>query len=328
MNERLVILLSYEVIDFHCDALYKMQFDSGISFSQDSRLDVDLDKLIKGGVQIQTFAIYISERLGPARFHHVLDQLDIFNKKVAGAGVRPLCWGEDLDQLRQVNQPLGLLSIEGADGLEGNMQYLRIAFEQGVRFLGLTWNFANWAADGVMERRGAGFTNKGLELISECHRLGITLDISHLSVQGFWELVDMANKAQKPFIASHSNAYQICAHPRNLRDDQIQAIIEMDGRIGITFVPYFVKAGGSVQIHDLIRHIEHICSLGGSGQLMFGSDFDGIDSYITGLENPGCYPSLIGELLRYYPETLVKSWLFGNAESFLRTHLPKRKKTL
>ncbi|MNM76386.1 Membrane dipeptidase [compost metagenome] len=319
--------MKYEVIDFHCDALSKMQFNDHINFQKDSRLDVDLEKLKQGNISLQCFAIYISERLGSLRFSHVLDQIHIFREKVVRSGIRPLCWQEEMDQ-SFTGQPWGLLSLEGADGLEANLQYLRIGFEQGIRFLGITWNYANWAADGILEPRNGGFTKKGLELIQACHDLGIILDVSHLSVKGFWELATKAKQADKPFIASHSNAYRICPHPRNLHDEQIKAIINLEGRIGLTFFPNFVKTKGPVQLLDLLRHIEHICSLGGEQHLMFGSDFDGIDTYISGLENAARYPSLVSELLKHYPEALVRRWLFGNAESFLRIHLPKRKKTL
>lgn len=320
--------MQYEVIDFHCDALSKMQFNEHIHFLKDSRLDVDMEKLKQGNVNLQVFAIYISERLGSARFSHVLDQIRIFRDKLVRSGIKPLCWREDMEDPSFTSQLWGLLSLEGADGLEANLEYLRIGYEQGIRFLGITWNYANWAADGVLEPRNGGFTKKGLALVQACHDLGIILDVSHLSVKGFWELAVLAKQADKPFIASHSNAYRICPNPRNLRDEQIQAIISLGGRIGLTFFPDFVKTNGPVQISDLLRHIEHICSLGGEGHLMFGSDFDGIDKYITGLENASRYPNLISELLKYYPEALVKRWLFGNAESFLRIHLPKRKKTL
>ncbi|RUT29788.1 membrane dipeptidase [Paenibacillus zeisoli] len=319
--------MKYEVIDFHCDALSKMQLNGDIHFQKDSRLDVDLEKLKQGNISLQIFAIYISERLGSARFSHVLDQIHIFQEKVVSSGIRPLYWQEEMDQEFN-NHSWGLLSLEGADGLEANLQYLRIAFEQGIRFLGIAWNYANWAADGILEPRNGGFTKKGQELIRACHDLGIILDVSHLSVKGFWELATLATQAAKPFIASHSNAYRICPNPRNLHDEQIKAIISLGGRIGVTFFPNFVKSKGAVHLPDLLRHIEHICSLGGEHNLMFGSDFDGIDMYVSGLENAARYPNLVSELLKHYPEALVRRWLFGNAEAFLRIHLPKRKKTL
>ncbi|KAI7248407.1 hypothetical protein KC345_g11863 [Hortaea werneckii] len=212
-----------------------------------------------------------------------------------------------------------MLSLEGVDGLEGNLFYAQLCFELGVRFLGVTWNYANWAADGVLEPRNGGFTEQGRKLIEWCNGSGMLLDVSHLAPAGFWELVE---RSKRPFIASHSNSAAICGHPRNLSDEQIKALVTLDGRIGLTFVPWFVRDGGGANSDDVRRHIEHVCALGGSKQIMFGSDFDGIDAWVTGLEHPGKYAEFASLLLKYYPEDEVKGWLFDNALTFLKTHLP------
>lgn len=316
------------IIDFHCDALSKMLLDPKLDFARDQRLDVNLRRLEEGGVMLQCFAIFLSERLGPPKMEHVLAQLDIFQSAVKSLGVAQVSTAEDLEALEQSGGTGGLLSLEGADGLEGNLHYLRLCYERGVRFLGLTWNYANWAADGIMEPRGGGFTPQGVELVKACHELGIVLDVSHLSVQGFWELQTLAESAGKPFIASHSNAYSICPHARNLADDQIRAIVKLGGRIGITYVPWFVKEGRNVSSRDLLPHLERICSLGGAEHIMFGSDFDGIESHLSDLQHAGHYAKWQETLLKYYPEELVRGWLYGNAAAFLRAWLPSQKKAL
>ncbi len=313
------------IIDFHCDALSKLQLDPKLDFSKDRRLDVNLRRLKEGGVKLQTFAIFLSQRLGPPKMEHILEQIDVYQERVQPMGVLPVQSVEDLDALERGEAIGGLLSLEGADGLEGNLHYVRVCYEKGVRFLGLTWNYANWAADGVMEPRNGGFTPAGLELVNLCHELGIILDVSHLSVKGFWELQELAESAGKPFIASHSNAYQVCPHARNLRDDLIQAIIKLGGLIGVTTVPWFVKEGRSASSKDLLPHIERICSLGGSSNLMFGSDFDGIESHLTDFRHSGHYTVWQDTLLKYYPEELVRGWLYDNAAAFLRAWLPSHK---
>ncbi|WP_194230546.1 dipeptidase [Paenibacillus donghaensis] len=324
------------VIDFHCDVLSKMREDSRISFQNDPKLDVTYERLRQGEVSLQCFAIYLSEHWGIPRYEYILDQIDAFKSRVmtAGEGVRWLRWKEDAAELRQdienANQatmprrrPWGLLSVEGADGFEGNLYYVRMCHELGVRFLGITWNYANWAADGALESRNGGFTEKGKKLIDLCNEIGLLLDVSHLSEAGFWELTE---RTARPFIASHSNAKAICPHPRNLTDDQIRAIVAMNGRIGLTFVPWFVREGKgtTVRPEDLLPHIEHICSLGGEDHLMLGSDFDGIDSWIEHLEHPGRYPAFAELLCKHYAETSVRKWFAGNALSYLNTHLPEK----
>jgi len=327
--------VSFPVIDFHCDVLSKMREDHGLSFKDGAQLDVTYDRMLEGEVMLQCFAMYLPESWGIPRYEFILDQIDAFKTRVmrTGEGVRWLKWKEDAEELGQTigtaasgrsrHLPWGLLSVEGADGFEGNLYYVRMCYELGVRFLGITWNYANWAADGVLEQRNGGFTEKGKKLIELANETGLLLDVSHLSETGFWEL---AERTARPFIASHSNAKSVCAHPRNLNDDQIRAIIAMNGRIGLTFVPWFVRDGGegAVKPEELLRHIEHICALGGDDHLMLGSDFDGIDSWIEGLEHPGKYPAFAELLSRHFPEASVRKWFSGNALSFLTSHLPER----
>ncbi|BCG59602.1 dipeptidase [Paenibacillus sp. URB8-2] len=317
----------FPVVDFHCDALSKMVEEPSIHFKADHRLDVTGERLLEGGVGLQCFAIYLSQKWGKPRFEQVLRQIEKFRGSVANTGgLRPLRWREEATGLAGVlndGPGWGMLSLEGVDGLEGNLFYAELIFELGVRFLGLTWNYANWAADGVLEKRNGGFTEKGRELVEWCNGSGMLLDVSHLSEAGFWELADLS---KRPFIASHSNAKSICGHPRNLTDDQIRAVIGMDGRMGLTFVPWFVTDRKEVVPEDLLRHIEHVCTLGGEKHLMFGSDFDGIDSWIKGLEHPGHYPAFAELLLRHYSEESVKGWLHGNAVIYLASNLPSEPK--
>ncbi|AIQ53251.1 dipeptidase [Paenibacillus sp. FSL R7-0331] len=311
-----------KVADFHCDALSKLQAEPEIDFKNDSRMDVTAERLAAGNVGLQVFAIYLSEARGKPGLNRVLGQLELFRKRMISSGeMRWLRWKEEAVIPAAAELPLGMLSLEGVDALEGNLFYAELLFELGVRFLGVTWNVANWAADGVLESRNGGFTEKGRALIEWCNSSGMLLDVSHLAPAGFWEL---AERSTRPYIASHSNAAAVCRHPRNLSDEQIKALITMDGRIGLTFVPWFVRDGGGAKAEDVLKHIDHICALGGSRQLMFGSDFDGIDAWVEGLEHPGKYTAFAELLLKHYPENQVRGWLYGNAMSFLSSHLPSR----
>lgn len=318
--------MKFGIVDFHCDALSKLQLNPELHFGDDPGLDVTASKLKKGGVQLQCFAIYLSEQLGQARIGLILEQIALYRTKVESCGLPLITSRQQLAALAAAGETGAMLSIEGADGLEGHFGYLQCCYDLGVRFLGLTWNHANWAADGVMEPRGRGFTAKGKQLVEACHDLGIILDVSHLSQQGFWELTEMAESAGRPFIASHSNSHSICKHPRNLTDEQIRAIVRLGGRIGLTFVPPFVKTDSPVKMTDLLPHIEHMCACGAENNLMFGSDFDGIDEHIEGLENAAGYSAFKDMLLKYYAEPLVDKWLAQNALKFLQTHLPSTKK--
>lgn len=132
--------------------------------------------------------------------------------------------------------------------------------------------------------------------------------------KSFWDAISLAAYP----IASHSNAHSLCPHPRNLRDDQIKALIDKNGVIGITFVPEFVKGKGTPSIKDILSHIDHVCSLGGERHIGFGSDFDGIDKMIPGLEAHKDYANLIDALECHYSSKQVRRFLY---ENFI-THIP------
>ncbi|MFD0587506.1 dipeptidase [Paenibacillus sp. GCM10027627] len=311
------------VIDFHCDALYKMLNDGNLAFEngRPGVLDVTYERLRGSDALLQVFAVFISsDRPDHGTIHPILESVDLLYEKVlACPDMRLILTVSDLEECIQDGKTGALLSLEGIDGLRGSLSALRNLYRLGVRAAGFTWNHANWAADGVMEPRGGGLTALGKIFVRECNELGIVVDVSHLSERAFW---DMAALSSKPIIASHSNARSVCDHPRNLTDLQIRAIVEGKGRIGITYVPAFVHSSGNAAISNLIAHIEHICELGGERHLMLGSDFDGIDKHVQGLTHPGQVYALIEELLKRYSQEQTEAFVYGNALSFLRGQLP------
>ncbi len=162
-----------------------------------------------------------------------------------------------------------LLSLEGASPLMGRVEFLRLFFRLGIRCLTLTWNHRNELADGVgVGDAAGGITEAGKAIVSECERLGIAVDVSHLSERSFWSLMAIA---RKPVFASHSNFRAVCDHPRNLTDEQAVAVAQRGGVVCLTFVPTFV--GGDLT--KLVHHYEHGARLVGEDALGLGSDFDG-----------------------------------------------------
>lgn len=310
-----------KVVDFHCDVLCKLLLDEHLTF-QDSKpgsLDVTYERLKAAGTVLQTFAIYIPESLN-GRLEPILESVDRFYQQVLACKDMMLVRSaQDLELCLKTGKIGALLSLEGVDGLQGQISMLRILQQLGIRAAGLTWNHANWAADGAMEPRGGGLTAAGRRFVEECSKLDIMVDVSHLSERAFW---DVAELSQKPFLASHSNARAICDHPRNLHDRQIAEIINRNGMLGITFVPWFVSGAETVVIDDLLRHIEHICELGGEEHIMLGSDFDGIDRYISGLTHPGELSSFTDALLKRFTSRQTEQFMSGNAIRFLRSNLP------
>ena len=156
----------------------------------------------------------------------------------------------------------------------------------------------------------------GIELLREMDKLGIYADVSHLNEAGFWDIV---HHMTLPPVASHSNAYDLCSHPRNLKDDQIRAVIEKKGYIGINFYSDFLAKGRAAVLEDVLRHIDYIAQMGGIDVLGFGSDFDGIDEWPEGLAHPGEYENLISLLYAHgYSEENVAAIAGGNLWRLLK----------
>lgn len=307
-----------KIIDMHCDVLYKMLLDPTIQFMDGNALDVTYERLRSGGIGLQAFAIFLPEDR-PPRFEMVEEAAELLHHSILSyPWMKMVKTRHDLLALEGSDEIGALLTLEGADGLMGSLEYLERAYELGVRCLGLTWNYANWAADGVLEPRQAGLSVKGRELVQACNEIGMIIDISHLNVPGFWEVMELT---RGPVFASHSNAYEVTAHPRNLSDDQLQALFKSGGMVGLTFVPDF--AGGDRSIRDIFRHLDHVCSLGGENFVGFGSDFDGIDEHLVDLTHPGHYENFVDQLLIHYSEEQTRKFLFDNWRQFLLNHLPE-----
>lgn len=317
-----------KIIDTHCDALLKLQsinrdYDNPVhlNFASANELDCSYEKLNKGHVGVQFFAIFIHPDVPTdEKWQHALEQVDLFYTEVLAKNpqMKHIRSWSDFDGLEE-GEIGALLTLEGADAFGNDLMKLRQLYRLGVMSLGLTWNNANLCADGAGEPRGGGLTLLGKEVVQLNNKNKILTDVSHATVKGFWDIMEFADY---PF-ASHSNARAICDHPRNLYDDQAQAMFEKNGLIHIVFNPPFInKKATKASITDVIKHIDHLCSLGGINQIGFGSDFDGISSCVTDLEDASDYPNLINELLKHYSEDEVKGFAYKN---FLN-HRPMIKK--
>jgi membrane dipeptidase len=299
------------VIDLHCDVLMKLAAaQGGMDYKNEPELDASYEKLKKGGVKVQAFAIFIPPSIkSDQKFQAALDQIHFFYTEVLGKNpnMKLMKTWTDLDQLK--GDEIGtLLTLEGVDAIGNDLQKLSILYELGVRSIGLTWNNANLAADGADERRGAGITSFGSEIITFNNDRQILTDVSHLSENAFWDVI---KEADFP-IASHSNSKTLCNHVRNLTDEQAKALFAKNGVIHVVYYPAFVNGKESATISELIAHIDHFCSLGGVRQIGFGSDFDGISNKIVDLEDASMHPNLVNELLKRYSEEEVKGFAYQN----------------
>jgi membrane dipeptidase len=300
-----------EVIDLHCDALFKLWEAKGtLRYADAPDLETNKDRLRKGQIKVQCFAIFIEPDIKQEqKFQVVLEQVNYFHQEVIGKNpeMRQIKKWSDFYKLKP-GEIGAMLTLEGVDAIGNDLAKLRILFQLGVKSVGLTWNNANLAADGAGEPRGAGLTLFGKEIVQLNNQNQVLTDVSHLSERAFWDVIELA---QYP-IASHSNSKAVCNHQRNLTDQQAMAMFKKGGTVHVVYHPPFIKEHGPVTIADLIRHIDHFCALGGVKHIGFGSDFDGITSFVRGLENASKTQNLINELLKYYREEEVRGFAYQN----------------
>ena len=273
------------VVDTHCDTLVGVA--NGAYGLGDEREDghIDLPRLKRGGVNAQFFACYIEPVFKPTRsLRRAVQMIDaLYAQAEQNAATMEIAFSaEDVLRIQAANKVAAIISIEGGEAVEGDLGVLRMLYKLGVRAIGLTWNQRNDIADGVGEIRAkGGLTNFGVSLIKEMNRLGMIVDVSHLTKPGFWDIIA---ESSAPIIASHSNAEAVCNHQRNLDDDQIRALAKNGGVMGMNFCPPFVAAENP-SLDKMLDHIDHIVQLVGPNHVGLGSDFDGIGSTPTGLED-------------------------------------------
>ncbi|GAB6138458.1 dipeptidase [Halanaerobaculum tunisiense] len=271
-----------KVIDFHCDTMAKIfNSDQQIKFVAND-LAVDITKLQAADSLAQFFALYIDLNSevtqGANKFEEALAMLDQFYQLVE-QNQEDLAIARNYQELK-VNQKQdkisALLSIEEGGVLQGKVSNLHKVYLLGVRAITLTWNYPNQLGypNSKLEYRDQGLTPCGKQMVEEMNRLGMLVDVSHLSDQGVWDVLDLSTQ---PVIASHSNARAIKNNPRNLTDDLIKAIAQQGGIIGVNFVADFVADKQVAKIEDIIKHIRHIKQVGGSDVVALGSDFDGTE---------------------------------------------------
>ena len=147
-------------------------------------------------------------------------------------------------------------------------------------------------------------------------RLGMAVDVSHLNEAGFW---DLFARGSRPPMASHSCVRSLCDHFRNLNDDQIEAMVQYGGYIGVNFYPAFLSEDGKATARTVAEHIDYICQMGGAEIVGLGSDFDGIECAPRGLEHPGDLPNLFNELRRMgYSEEALAGIAGGNLRAYFQ----------
>ncbi|MFC1460124.1 dipeptidase [Microvirga arabica] len=225
----------------------------------------------------------------------------------------------DIRQCIDTGKLAAILHIEGAEGIDPDLYMLDVLYESGLRSIGPVWSRPNIFGHGVPFRypstpdTGPGLTDRGIELVRACNRLKIMIDLSHLNEKGFW---DVARLSDAPLVATHSNAWEICRHSRNLTDKQLGAIRESRGMVGVNFATSFIRPDGmrndDTPLEEMIRHMDHLIEHVGVDGVGLGSDFDGatIPAEIGDVRG---LPRLVDAMRRHgYDEATLRKLCYEN----------------
>jgi membrane dipeptidase len=273
---------------------------------------VDIPRLIEGGVDCQVFAIGAARVIFPPRAVKTgLQMIDIFYRECEknSEAITPVFCHGDILKAHAEGKIAALLAVEGGEVIGGDTGVLRMFYRLGVRMFSLVYHRSELADGASQNRTEGGLTTLGLEVAEEIQRLGIVVDVSHLNDAGFWDLMDVM---KKPLIASHSSCRALCDHPRNLTDEQIEAMAEKGGVIGVNFAPNFIHPVKAT-VERVVDHIDHIVELVGVDHVGLGSDFDGISTTPDGLDDVTHMPNVTKVLVkRGYSEGEAKKILGEN----------------
>jgi membrane dipeptidase len=175
----------------------------------------------------------------------------------------------DFRRAEQAGKVAVVFGFEGAMPVDDDLGLLRMFHRLGIRSIGLTWNGRNLLGDGVSVGAGGGLTTFGKAAIAELNRLGIVIDVSHMSDEGTRDAIETS---AMPIIASHSNARALCAHPRNLTDDLARALAERGGVIGVHMLNMFISGSNTATLDQFLDHIDHFVRLVGPEHVGLGPD--------------------------------------------------------
>jgi membrane dipeptidase len=335
------LLQKHVVVEGHRD-VYEQLYRTSVGEPMPIR-DAIAPRLIRDGINLSVYAIsgdsYSHSQNTGRYLETALENIDQFLQEAPKSEgmISMVRTRGDLPERVEPGTIKFLLHFEGCMPLRGSIQNLRNFYRLGLRSLQPVWNFRNELGDGVWENRtGGGLTNFGVEVIKEANRLGMIVDLSHMNREGFFQSLEVATA---PLIVSHANACGMLDSVRNLADDQIKAIADQGGVVGILALPERVGKG-EVGIEDMLRHMDYMIKLVGVEHLALGMDFvkyDGPrtlkdrhhplhkDPLIKGFEEIEDLPNLIDGLQKHgYHENEIALILGGNYLRVLKTILPEQ----
>jgi membrane dipeptidase len=335
------LLREHPVVDGHNDLLWALREQCGYDFDeidiavrQDARVHTDLPRLRAGGVGAQFWSVYVPSTLGAEAVGATLEQVDAAYRMVERYADRMALatTADEVEAAWAVGRVASLLGAEGGHQIDGSLAVLRMYHRLGVRYLTLTHNDnLAWADSATDERVLGGLNDVGREVVAEMNRVGMMVDLSHVSAETMRDALDVSTA---PVIFSHSSAYALVDHPRNVPDDVLGSMAAGGGLCMVTFVPRFVSPGNRAwalaaeeparaagidprvlgefepflaglektdppppaTIDDVVAHVEHVREVAGVDHVGLGGDYDGVTTLPEGLEDVSRYPNLLEAL--------------------------------
>jgi membrane dipeptidase len=301
-------------------------------------LMTDIARLRAGGVGGQFWSVYVPSTMqGKEAVRATLEQIDIVKRMVAAypEGLAAARTADDVERAFKAGKVASMMGMEGGHSIDSSLAALRMMSALGVGYMTLTHSRNTPWADAATDKPvHGGLSAFGEEVVREMNRLGMLVDLSHVSAD---TMADAIRVSKAPVIFSHSSARAVCAHPRNVPDEILKQMPANGGVVMVTFVPGFIapQSGANYQqtyeamtklqeqhaadpeklraalaefrkanpspkatLSMVADHIDHIRKVAGIDHIGLGGDFDGIDSVIEGLEDVSKYPALTAELLR------------------------------
>ncbi|WP_270088920.1 dipeptidase [Sphingobacterium sp. SYP-B4668] len=339
------------VVDGHNDVIYESIFKGKDIGRRLSTGHTDLPRLIEGGVDVQVFAVWSDDKKWKkGAFKHANDQIDALERMIEKNSnrIELAKTSADIHRILSKGKMVALIGVEGGNMIENSIANLEKLYDRGARYLTLTWNYnLSWATAAAIEvktasDKGKGLSDHGREIIRKMNELGMMVDLSHGGERTFYDVLETSTK---PILVSHSNAYALMPHSRNLKDEQLAALKKNGGVIGVNFYSGFLdptyndrvkrlyreqygKKGdytlsptrqyeklsqkrqheANAPMSKLLEHIDYLVSKVGIDHVAIGSDYDGIESPPRELEDVSKFPLLTEALLNrgYSKEDVTK----------------------
>ena len=342
------------VIDGHNDLPYQFREKKDLSFQRidiskpQMKLHTDIPRLRQGGVGAQFWSAYVSASLAKdhTAVRETLEQIDVIHRMVgAYPDTFEMAYAvDDILRIRKQGKIASLIGVEGGHSIDNSLGVLRMYYALGVRYMTLTHSETlDWADSATDVAKHGGLTEFGEQVVREMNRLGMLVDISHVSADTMRHTLRVT---KAPVIASHSSAFALAEHARNVPDDVLKLVAQNGGVVMVNFFPGFILPEGARamkemfqvgrelkakypndkefqaameawlkehpfptgSVHTVVDHIEHIIKVSGIDHVGLGSDFDGIWVVPKQLEDVSCYPYITQELLNrgHGKEEIVK----------------------